>query len=64
MSNFKVGDVITPMREVNPAWKNMTILEWNQSTQDATVQTEGGTVIHGFNLNPNYGVPFKCVNQS
>ncbi|UEN68811.1 gp15 [Shigella virus Moo19] len=63
MIEFKVGDIIEPI-EGFPQWKGITILEWNPITRDASVKLKSGTVIHGFNLDPDYGVEFKCVSPS
>lgn len=61
---FKRGDVISPMEPCFPSWENMTIISYCMVTQTATVRFQDGRVFEDFNLNPNKGVEFECVNQS
>jgi len=62
---FKVGDKITPVEsdwlKEFPHWDGMVIIEYTDIQMEATVKTKDGDIIDEFNLDPNFGAPFKVI---
>lgn len=61
---FKRGDVIKPVEDWQfPQWAGATVISYDAESQTGTVKLKDGRVFEDFNLNPEIGVPFKCVSH-